>query len=664
MIIKNKNLVHLEKDEIDYKEFIIKKYFKSYNKPKLTKLSRVFKFLPNGLVHKEETGMGATTLELKAKRNSIIVEPIKITASSKAFHHSKPPDKTVLYVGSETRYHNKKSTKYSIEKYINNSKIKYKKIVVVADSLYRLIDIIGEQAYSNYFLLIDEADSFQMDSTFRRSMEECLDIYKKFEPTKRCLLSSTLLDFSDPDLSNEPKTVLKYDESSPRDIKIIILNGSTIYGACIERITNLLAENPKNKVLIAYNSVSGCYDLAEHLAKNEIVAKQDISILCSINSKSKVENYFKELDSDILPTKINFITSAYFTGFDLNESFNLISISENKRRFQSLSDSRLKQIAGRCRIGLKSETIIFDLVPFGTKIKDQNKEELISIAKIELEALKCMQKHFNKNKALAEIYDHVSELVMNSLDNKNARFIRKNNSTNDFEISYLNIDATLETNRSCLELYTDSKALPNKLKSDGHNISYLIAKNDLEIEKQDVEKIDRITKIEKIVTLLRGVQDEFDLDELASKKGFDSLQRSIIDYFSSFYGYIEPNKLLDEISKVSQKRDSRELKRLILGADFAISSQDDLYKMVVNKYFKIGTKYSSKDILTKWNRVFIETSLNKKLDTPTKAVRQLKIHFECQRKNDGTYLIIADNPFKLTILKTKESDTKLSDTED
>jgi hypothetical protein len=253
---------------------------------------------------------------------------------------------------------------------------------------------------------------------------------------------------------------------------------------------------------------------------------------------------------------------------------------------------------------------------------------------------------------------------MNSLDNKNARFIRKNNSTSDFEISYLNIDATLETNRACLELYTDSKALPNKLKSDGHNISYLIAKNDLEIEKQDVEKIDRIAKIEKIVSLLRGVQDEFDLDELASKKGFDSLQRSIINYFSSFYGYIEPNQLLDEISRVSQKRDSRELKRLILGADFVISSQDDLYKMVVNKYFKIGTKYSSKDILTKWNRVFIETSLNKKLDTPTKAVRQLKIHFVCQRKNDGTYLIVTDNPFKLTILKTKESDTKLSDKED
>jgi hypothetical protein len=160
------------------------------------------------------------------------------------------------------------------------------------------------------------------------------------------------------------------------------------------------------------------------------------------------------------------------------------------------------------------------------------------------------------------------------------------------------------------------------------------------------------------------VQDEFDLEELASKKGFDSLQRSIINYFSSFYGYIEPNQLLDEISRVSQKRDSRELKRLVLGAEFVISPLDSLYKMMVNKYFKIGTKYTSKDILSKWNRVFIETNINKKLDTPTKAVRQLKIHFECKRKNDGSYLIVSDNPFKLKILNIKESSTTLPDIED
>lgn len=44
-----------------------------------TRLGHVLKSLPHGLVYKEETGMGATQLELETPRNSIIVEPIKIT---------------------------------------------------------------------------------------------------------------------------------------------------------------------------------------------------------------------------------------------------------------------------------------------------------------------------------------------------------------------------------------------------------------------------------------------------------------------------------------------------------------------------------------------------------------------------------------------------------
>lgn len=664
MIIKNKALVRLEKEDVNYKEYIVKKYSTTSNKPKLTRLSNAFKFLPNGLVYKEETGMGATTLELLAKRNSIIVEPIKITASSKAYHHSKPPHGTVLYIGSETKYHPNKITRFSIERYINNNKIKYKKIVVVADSLYKLIDIVGEEVYSNYFLLIDEADSFQMDSTFRRSMEDCLDIYKKFDADKRCLLSSTLLDFSDPDLSSEPKTIIKYDESSPRNIQIVILSGASIYGACIERIQNLLKDSDQDKILIAYNYVGGCYDLAEYLVNNNIVLKKDISILCSINSKTKVEDYYKELESDKLPTRINFITSAYFTGFDLNESFHLISISGNKRRFQSLSDKRLKQIAGRCRTTLKSETIIYDLLPLNNKIEIQDKEELISIAKIELDAINCMKKHYSKSEVLSKMYGELSDLVMNTLDSKHNRFIRKNTLKDKIEISYLNIDATLETNRTCVELYTNWNDLTNKLTSDGHSISYLFSNTNIEVEKQDVEKKDRINKIEEIVSLLRNVQDEDDLETLLSVKKFDSLQRSILNYFRDLYGYVDSDDLLDAINSISQKRDTRELKRLILGVEFAILSDDNIYKMVVNKYFKIGDRYTPKIILSRWNRVFVEASQSKKLDTTVKAVRLLRTHFECKRKSDGTYMIVSNNPYKIKIINKRASDIDILDKED
>ena len=58
-------------------------------------LSNHFNQLPYGLIDKSITGLGATTLEMKAKRNSIIVTPTKNLAYSK---YSKDP-KNYLYVG-------------------------------------------------------------------------------------------------------------------------------------------------------------------------------------------------------------------------------------------------------------------------------------------------------------------------------------------------------------------------------------------------------------------------------------------------------------------------------------------------------------------------------------------------------------------------------------
>lgn len=618
-----------------------------------TKLSDVFKFLPNGLVHKEETGMGATTLELKCKRNSIIVEPIKITASSKAYKHSKSAKTKVLYVGSETKFHPNKVSKSAIEQYANSARIKYKKIIVVADSLYKVIDAIGEDVFKDYFLLMDEADSFQMDSTFRRSMEECMSYYKRFEPKNRCLLSSTLLDFSDPDLIDEPQTVIKYDQPSVRDIDVIFNSGKNLLGAVVERIRKLIVGSPKEKILVAYNSVSGCFDIAEHLVKEEMNSRNKIAILCSLNSKSKVEVYFKELESDKLPNKVNFITSAYFTGFDLNEPYHLISISENKRVIHSLSDKKLKQIAGRCRKKLLSETIIHDMVPLNSKIVEVSKEELLEAAQVQLDSIKCIERQYNKSRILKEIFLQVTDSLINSLEKNGYQYVRINPNTNQAEISYLNIDASLELNRTRFELYKNYTALTFKLQEQGHTVNFIFSQNEEEVDKLDVEKQDRISKIESMIGLLREVKSERDLYQLEGLKGLDSLQKKILNNFKELYGHIDSEQILDMISKVSQKRDSRELNRLIWSAIYSIMADDHIYKGRIEKYFKIGARYSPEEILKRMNLAHMEANINTQFKTNRSAVNYLKRIFMCKRYNDSTYCLISNNPYEFKISKFK-----------
>ncbi|MBC7423212.1 MAG: hypothetical protein H7334_07120, partial [Ferruginibacter sp.] len=92
--LQNPLFVSIEDHDSGGKIFTLRKR-NSERSNSYTKLTDVFTKMPYGLIHKEETGIGATTLELKAKRNSIIVEPIKVTASTKAYK-----EKGAFYVGS------------------------------------------------------------------------------------------------------------------------------------------------------------------------------------------------------------------------------------------------------------------------------------------------------------------------------------------------------------------------------------------------------------------------------------------------------------------------------------------------------------------------------------------------------------------------------------
>ena len=76
--IKNKKLIVSTKHTTKGNTITIKRYQTKKKSP--VYLADVFLETLAGFIYKDETGMGATSLELTTGRNSIIVEPIKITA--------------------------------------------------------------------------------------------------------------------------------------------------------------------------------------------------------------------------------------------------------------------------------------------------------------------------------------------------------------------------------------------------------------------------------------------------------------------------------------------------------------------------------------------------------------------------------------------------------
>jgi hypothetical protein len=135
------------------------------------KLGNILNALPSGIINKSETGIGATSLELSSERNSIIVLPTIQTAKSKA-------TQKIHYFSSESSDKIRvKGKRDFLKEYLKNMKGMYKKFTVVADSLPQLLESLGNNAYTEYFLLLDEIDSIQKDSTFRNRMETCMEFY-------------------------------------------------------------------------------------------------------------------------------------------------------------------------------------------------------------------------------------------------------------------------------------------------------------------------------------------------------------------------------------------------------------------------------------------------------------------------------------------------------
>jgi hypothetical protein len=616
-----------------------------------TKLGDVFHFLPSGLVLKEETGFGATTLELTSKRHSIIVEPIRITASRKAKKHN------AQYVGSETKTYEQKIDQSDIVAYISSKEEAFKKIVVVADSLIRVIDAIEKSATNiDFHLMIDEIDSFQLDSSYRESMDKCLDTYKTFPEANRTMISATTLNFSDPLLAAEPKTILKYDDPSKRTINLSY-TPKNITSAAVTKIAEVLAKNPNDKVLIAYNSVNGCFDIAKHLSKNGQLTDAEIRIMCSKNSRDRTGEYFFELDSDLLPARLNFITSAYFTGFDLSERYHLISICGNVNRVHSLSEKRLKQIAGRCRHkdGLLSETVIYDTVPEKSHGRDETPTltSLLEQANIEITALRCIEENYKKNPDLRKTMDDIRTLVAQNTTTYGFKLVRMKGEP---VVSYLNIDAVLETFRVRNELYREKEKLPQVLSEAGHKITVKYLNAEAVVEANTNEKASRKEQIKYVVDKLyarpRYISHRTFID--LEKDILTSFQKDIIWKWDNLQPYIDRDRMFELMEQAGEDRDNRQLNNLFQSAFYLTLNPEVHYKRLVRHHIPIGEVFTGEQLLEKWNAIFLEGGFLKKPETPIQAVRLTKLHYLITRKRKAgldAHFIKKENPYDFVLLE-------------
>lgn len=606
-------------------------------------LSNYLTKMPHGLVDKKIPGIGATTLEINSKRNSIIVFPTKALAYSK---HSKHPN--TLYVGSEIKGEKEKVTNQQIEEYL--AKDGYKKLLVVADSLGRLLGIIGKN-YKDYFLMIDEIDVLQTDNNFRPQLENVIDYYLMFPLKNRCMVTATMKEFINPLLKKECKFSITWIYNARRDVKLLHTNNTT------QTVIEEIISHPRDKIFIAYNSILQIQNILSTLDEE---TRKECAILCSEASIKEAGEYFapKLGDNDTLPARINFATCCYFTGIDIEDSYHLITVSDVRRSHSMLTLDRMTQIHGRCRKdnGVLSETIIYNTLGYVSVMESMEKytATLLNKAQKVLKVLESADTISQGDYTLTDLFAIIKEAIREKAQERIAGNELINLTRKDIYgknvPAYLNIDYIIERT----DLYA-SYFMPETLKEvlgkQVNIISYKSLPHGVSPEQNSIEKTNKDAQNKLTDSYIQEAIDNIKVLSTTGQLNDNTLHLYIrqsrsrtkifLERFIELYKYVDLDSLLHQLWEI-RTSNSIAYKNLNNAVMYWALDEEHPFKVAIRRSFTLNKSYSASEIQEILAPI-VQYHLHKVLK-PRKYVALLKSIYATDRTSGNKYTIRGENP--------------------
>ena len=270
----------------------------------------------NAIINKVMTGTGATYMELNPKlspRNSIVIEPYRSAVENKvqAFDEAQGVFKEV--------------TVKKLTAYLNNSKIKYKKIITTPegfrDKVLKAAKNLKMNIYKEFFNLYDESEHITEDTDYRRSISSPMKEFFKFEG--KALVSATPLKPNKYTLTLFLRHQFRWVEIKPdydyREDMTLITTRS-FYSRVKQEVKSLLDYGSPH-VCIFYKTTEGICNIVESLLHDGIIKEEDYKVLCSKESADKLKSRFLEHSTDKLELplrKVNLFTLRFFPSIDIN----------------------------------------------------------------------------------------------------------------------------------------------------------------------------------------------------------------------------------------------------------------------------------------------------------------------------------------------------------
>lgn len=260
----------------------------------------------NCILDKTLPGLGATYSEIKAPRNSIIIEPNVPVIMGKTESNN-----SLLGI-----YESIKEAK--IKNYLLNNGVQHKKILCTPEAYLRVKRIAESNdidLYENYFCLYDECEKITQDIDYREQISLPMNDFFLYQ--NKAFVSATPLQLRNPEFEEQNFYILKISPLYPYKKKINLITTNSYENSVIELLEGL-KDSPC--VCIFMNSTNGINKLINRLNEQDIT---DYKAFCSKKSEIKfktrnIHQSFEDLDLPL--AKYNFFTSRFFSAVDIYTS--------------------------------------------------------------------------------------------------------------------------------------------------------------------------------------------------------------------------------------------------------------------------------------------------------------------------------------------------------
>lgn len=384
-------------------------------------------FIPSKcVINKVLPGLGATHMEITAKRHSIIIEPnVPVILGKKEQHGD-----DVLAVYEDC-------TPKQVKDYLLNEKIKWKKIISTPEGYIKkvvpAIKASKVDVYNDYFLLFDEVEKITQDCGYRPNIAKPInDLFDKFK--NKAFVSATPLSFSDPRFEEQGFEIIEIDPQWNYRKDLTLITTNDFDNAFLDYFDK---HKSSNCICIFLNSTNSINEIIHSLGIND-----ESKVFCSERSYKKLQKVdFKNVHYNLhFPlAKYNFFTSRFFSAVDIlltdAETPDILLLTNDVQFTQIDPSTEAIQIYGRFRNGFKSLTHIAMSLPEDTIIKsDADLLEGLEKSKEIYEYLKDDLEKVYAN----DLFNIQTDAINEDLKNlRYKRFLDENENKNHFAVDNL-----------------------------------------------------------------------------------------------------------------------------------------------------------------------------------------------------------------------------------